>query len=384
LKIRIANIIGSLDMGGTEKQLFLLLKYMDRKRFSPFVVSLSEGGYWTDRIRRIGVEVIELENHKRYEVGRLFALARILHREKPDVIHCYQPPGNRYGWMAARLCGKQREVVISRRSFNGSGEKFDPYKKMVDRFIFKSAAAVVCNSEALMTDLVKEYGEEIRARVIPNGIEPTHLPNRAEVEMVKIDLGIPAGTKVIGTVGRLVPIKNHRFFLEIAREVLREFPETMFVIVGEGPLKRELCGYAKQIGISDRVLFTGQRGDVIKLLSTFELFLLTTNPPNGTGEGLPNVVMEAMMCGVPCVAFDAGGTKELYRDGEAGFLVNPKDPPTFVRRTLELLSNPVLRSELGLRGMSMAVERHSAFQMMKEHEKLYHSIFEERAITEKV
>jgi glycosyltransferase involved in cell wall biosynthesis len=281
--------------------------------------------------------------------------------------------------MAARLCGQQRKVVISRRSFNDGGEKLAPWKRILDQLIFRSATAVVCNSEALMADLVKQFGEEIRGVIIPNGIEPTHLPNRAEVGMIKIDLGIPAGTKVVGTVGRLVPIKNHRFFLDVAREVLREFPKTMFVIVGEGTLKRELFGYAKQMGISDRVLFTGQRGDVIKLLSTFDLFLLPTNPPNGTGEGLPNVVMEAMMCGVPCVAFDAGGTRELFRDGEAGFLVNPKDPRTFARRTLDLLSNPVLRSELGLKGMSLAVERQSPFQMMKKHEKLYHSILEEGA-----
>ena len=375
MQFRILYVIGSLDVGGTEKQLYLLLKHIDREKFSPFVVSLSEGGYWAERIREIGIELKEVQNKKRYEMRRLFALANIIRKESPAIIHCYQPPGNRYGWLAAKLLGRQRSTVVSRRSFNYGGENLDAFKKVADRIVYRGAGAVICNSEALLGDLMREYGNGIKAAIIRNGIEPIASPERPDIEATKIDLGIPAGTKVVGTVGRLVPVKNHTLFLDVAREVLKGVPDTMFLVVGDGPMESDLKDYAKQHSISDRILFTGFRSDVIRLLSAFDLFLLTSCSNNGKGEGFPNVVMEAMMCGVPCIVSDVGGTRELFKEGEAGYLVSPGDPETFVRRSVELLNHPERRREMGLRGASIVKERYLASQMARDFEKLYFSIF---------
>ena len=372
--MRILYVIGSLDAGGTEKQLYLLLKYMNRNRFSPLVVNLSEEGYWVDRIREMGIELKEIQNTKRYEFKRLLILTDLLRKENPDIIHCYQPAGNRYGWLAAKLLGREERTVVSRRSFNHGGEKLNPIKRLVDRKVYRRVAAVVCNSEALLLDLLNEYGSNVRAVVIRNGIESISMPNGKEVEATKSGLGIPAGVKVVGTVGRLVPVKNYNLFLDVAREVLRVVPNTIFVLVGDGPLEGHLRAYTKRIEISDRVIFTGFRADVMSLLPAFDLFLLTSYSDNGKGEGLPNVVMEAMMCGVPCVVSDAGGTRELFRDGEAGYLIRPQDVESFIRRTVELLHHSDLRQEMGLRGSSIVKNQYSAPRMARDFENLYLSV----------
>jgi glycosyltransferase involved in cell wall biosynthesis len=376
LQARILYVIGSLDVGGTEKQLYLLLKYIDRRKFSPFVVSLSEGGYWVDPIREMGIELKQLKNEKRYEMRRLFTLTNIIRKERPDIIHCYQPPGNRYGWLAGRLLGRQENTVVSRRSFNYGGESLDAFKKVADRFVYRGAGAVVCNSEALLGDLVGEYGSGIKTVVIPNGIEPITLPEKPDIEATKLHLGIPVGKKVVGTVGRLVPVKNHRLFLDVAREVLKAVPDAMFVVIGDGPMENDLRDCAKHHNISDRVLFTGFRSDVMTLVSAFDLFLLTSRSDNGKGEGFPNVVMEAMMCGVPCIVSDVGGTRELFKEDEAGYLVSPDDPETFVRRSVELLNCAERRHEMGLRGVSIVKERYLAPRMAIEFENLYVSILQ--------
>jgi glycosyltransferase involved in cell wall biosynthesis len=336
------------------------------------VVSLSPGGYWTRHISQLGIELITLERRRSYEVKRLWSLMSIILSRKPGIIHAYQPPGNTYASLAGLLTNRSK-IVVSRRSFDSETQS-NAIKKAVDRKIYRAADAVVCNSRSLYDNLKDRYGEQVKALVIYNGIDATESLHPRDTEEIKRELGLPVHADVVGTVGRLIPIKNHRLFLDIAADVVKKRPETHFVLVGDGPLEDQLQLYAKHLGIADRVIFAGQRDDVASLLTALDVFLFTSSNRESEGEGLPNAVMEAMLSEVPCVASSAGGTKELFRDGEAGYLVSPEEKEKYVQRTLTLLEDKSLRTKMGRTGRSIILERYSVQQMVKRFEDLYDSI----------
>jgi glycosyltransferase involved in cell wall biosynthesis len=371
--VRLLYVIGSLDIGGTEKQLYLLLKYLDRDRFEPSVVTLSPGGHWVKPIRELGVEVTELRRRRSLEIKRLATLARLVKDRRPDIIHGFQQPGNMYGMLVSLLTGRKARFVASRRSFHNLTlhPLFDP---LGDRLIFRVAALVICNSRFLTLDLTERYGKNIQGATVHNGVEWDPVEPPPNASQLKQELGIPVAAPVVGTVSRLVPFKNHRLFLDVAQAVLERCPSTVFVIVGGGPLESELRDYARELGIADRVVFSGKRADVPRLLSIFDLFLFTSRRSGGAGEGLSNAVIEAMLSGVPCIASNVSGAEELFSSGEAGFLVDPTDKATFIEKTLHLLAHPDEGEAMGRQGQRIIRDKLSAPQMARRHESLYDSV----------
>jgi len=368
-QIQILYVIASLDIGGTERQLYLLLKHLDRNRFAPHVVSLSPGGYWIQPIRDLGIELITLERRTNYELKRLISLTGMIRNRNPHIVHSYQPPANAYAGLAATMA-KHSKMIASRRSFDFETQS-NALKKIIDRTIYRNADAVVCNSSSLYENLKNRYGERINAVVIHNGIEMVDPPRFERASEVKNMLGVPLEAPVVGTVGRLIPIKNHRLFLDIASGVFKKRPDVYFVLVGDGPLENELRTYAETLGIADRVVFTGQRDDVPLLLNAFDIFLFTSSNHYSEGEGLPNAVMEAMVSGLPCVASRAGGTQELFQDGEAGYLVEPEAREAYLGRTLTLLEDKILRRSMGQMGRTIIQKRYSVSAMVSQFEDLY-------------
>lgn len=375
---KIAYVIDSLDIGGTEKQFYLLLKYLNRHRFSPYVISLSPGGYWVEPIRQLGIELVELRRKRSYEFRRLYLLASLIKRYNPHIIHTFQSPANTYGVLSSFLNGRKK-IIVSRRSIDPI-ETNSLIKKTLNHIVYRAADVVVCNAKALYEDLRARYDTKIRAVVIPNGIEPLQSFQPKNMKILKRDLGLPSSTRVLGTVGRLVPKKNHRLFLDIASEVLKRHPSTYFLVVGGGPMEMELRVYAQQLGIADRVIFTGPRDDIIQLLGIFDIFLFTSYHES-EGEGLPNAVMEAMVSGLPCVASRSSGADELFCDGEAGYLIGETgyltDPGTkekFIEKVLTLLEDEDLRKRMGQRGRAISKEKFSARRMVQQFEDLYASL----------
>ena len=372
--VGVLYVIGSLDLGGTEKQLYLLLKHLDRQRFRPCVVSLSEGGYWEDRIAGLDVELFSLKRSGSYEVRRLLALVHLMNQQNPHIVHGYQPPGNAYAGMATMLT-RRFKMVSSCRSFDHEVLEKPLMGKVYEQLTYVHADAVVCNSQALSSQLESRYDGKVKAVVIPNGIENPSSPTvSGREDRLRESLGIPADAMVIGTVGRLVPIKNHRLFLDIAHLVKRHCPRSHFVIVGDGPLENELKTHADSLGIAGSIHFTGRREDVIEVMKAFDIFLFTSGNGDGVGEGSPNVVIEALLNGLPCVASNAGGTAELFADATAGYLVPPHDEDAYLNRTLSLIENKALRAELGECGRRLVLERFSTHAMAARFQELYESL----------
>lgn len=232
------------------------------------------------------------------------AIEDVLRKRKPDMLYMNnQPSSNLEGILAAEragiLCVQHSRVDVRLNRYEAGA---------VNRAVRK----VICVSKGVMDGLVNSGVEPSLCSVVYNGIDPGLKPKRA-AEEVRSELGISPGTPVIGTVGSLIKRKRTGLLIDSLKSLEGGFAA---VIVGEGPEMESLRQKAKENGIADKVRFTGFSADALSYINAFDIFVLPSMK-----EGLPRVVLEAMLMGKPAVAFDVTGPSELIVDGVTGLLV---------------------------------------------------------------
>lgn len=314
-------MIGQLTVGGAEGQLMQVVRGL-AGRFEPIVFSLSEGpGALRDELVASGAAVYTIGGRG---IGRARGLAVALNEHRVDLAHSWLFIANAYVG-AARLLGSRARIVTSARNCKVQGRG----SQVANAFAFRASGAIVVNSQEVDAYIRRHYwAPGDRIRLVSNGIDVDRFHPRSRAE--------EAGTAgPIVSIGRLVAQKNHALFLSAAAALLREFPEQRFVIVGDGPLRGELEAETRRLGIADRVTFAGERRDVERILRDASLFWLTSR-----WEGMPNVVLEALASGVPVIATDVGGTRQLIGDEVGGFVVPEGDAGAVVAHSRELLSDP--------------------------------------------
>ncbi len=361
--IKICYVIGQLGRGGAERQLYELVKGLNREKFCPVVISLSSGGFWAGELRKLNIQVIELQRRKNREFTRLFRLVRLFRTIKPDMVHTYLFSANSYGRIAAVIAGVP-VIVASERSLPETGKDKTGYQIFLDKLLVFFSHGIICNSLKASDTLVKKYSFDAKkVFTVHNGI------NMADfLRTPGIDSQGKMARKVVGTVGRLHSSKNYTLFLDMARIVLEDFESRSlkFVIIGDGELRDELERYSQQLGIADNVIFAGERDDVFPMLQAMDVFVLTS-----LYEGLSNAIMEAMLAGLPVVATDVGGNSELIADGENGFLCSSNDASSLAERVTALLNNERVAVEMGELGRKRVTEEFKAERMVRETEEVY-------------
>jgi glycosyltransferase involved in cell wall biosynthesis len=231
----------------------------------------------------------------------------------------------------------------------------------LNRRAFAASDAIVANSLQVAEYIERKYGApHDRIRVIYNGIDSERFrPGERN------GAGHPGP---IVAIGRLVEQKNHALFLQAAARLAQDVKTARFVIVGDGPLRPALEMQARNLGIADRVTFTGERRDVEAVLRSASLLWLTSR-----WEGMPNVVLEAMASGVPAIATAVGGTRELIRSGVDGFVVPEGDIESLVARSCDLLQDDARRRQFAVAARVRA-EEFSSVRMVAAMSQLYEEV----------
>ncbi len=368
---KVLYVIGQLGIGGAEKQLFYLVRGLNRQRYKPAVVSLSRGGYWADAIRSEGVEVTELERKKNVESARLMKLLRVMIRFRPAIVHTYLSSANSYGRIAAALARIPIKIT-SERTFVLPESRF---VRFMDSELSRFTDAIICNTRANLHYLGMNHRLHSDLLTIYNGIEAL-APNGADRERLRAEFGVGRDELVVGTIGNLTPPKNHHFLLRVASNLLRRSDlkdRLRFIIIGGGILEKELRGLADSLDIASRVVFAGQRQEALGYLRAFDVFIMTSHY-----EGLSNAIMEGMLCELPCVVTDVGGNSELVTEGETGFVVPPGDQERFAARIAALLDDPLLRRAMGTRGAKRILNEFPLERMVGETEGKYEELLERK------
>jgi glycosyltransferase involved in cell wall biosynthesis len=360
--VRIGYVIGQLSRGGAECQLYELIRGVDQRRFRCFVYCLSDRTRpYGDLIGARGVTVRVIPQRRRLDLRRLFTLAAFLRRDRIDVVHSFLFHANGYAWPAQRLAGV-RSLITSARNCHPAGR----FRDWVNKQAFRDSAAILCNAEASRDFVLAHYAAPAKkCSVIHNGVDLARFRP------------VPGGPRPPGagspghvlTVARMVPQKDLELFLEAAALVVRTRPAARFSIIGDGPGRPELERSAGRLGLGATVSFLGERADVPDLLATADVFWLTS-----AWEGFPNVLLEALACGVPVVARDVGGAREIVRDGWNGYLIGGRHAEQFAARALELLTHPARARAMGLTGRQRIEQTFSVSTMVRATERLYETV----------
>ncbi len=361
---RIVQIIATLDRGGAEKQLAMLAAGLPRDEFDVHVVALTRGGPLAADLERAGVPLTVIGKQLKFDPPAWWRLRGHIARLRADLVQTWMFTANAYGRTAASSACV-RTLVASERCV-------DPWKSWhqlaLDRYLARRTAAIIVNSRGV-EEFYTEHGlPAAKMRVIYNGIGPAPASSTTR-EALLAELQLPAGARIIGAVGRLWPQKRLKDLIW-ATDLLRVIREDAhLLVIGDGPQRQALERYARLCHIADRVHFLGERGDVPRLMPHFDLLWLASGY-----EGLPNVVMEAMACGVPVVASDIWGNRELVVHEQTGFLVRLGDRAGLARFANKILDDPALAQRLGAAGRERIAAEFTVAAMVERHAALYREL----------
>jgi glycosyltransferase involved in cell wall biosynthesis len=362
--LRVALVIGQLHAGGSERQLAELALGMRGGSCAPFVYCLSEDTEpFGPLLQKAGVPLRVLKRRHSFEPLRVIALARFLREDRIDVVLSFAQPENLYSYLALLLY-RRAYFLASCRS---SDQPESSLHNRVNGFVYRRSGRMVVNSRFGAESAIRNYHVSAdRIEVIPNGIDPARFEYADGQEEARRGLGLPAAAPVAGLAGRLNAEKRVDLFLEAARRVAPKLPECRFLVVGPGQLMDRMKKLATEMGLDSKVLFTGERNDMGRVLSAMDLLVLSSD-----FEGLPNVVMEAMAAGRPVVATDLGGCRELIAEGSTGFLVPLGDPQALAEKMTQVLSLPDRGRSLGAAGSDRIRSEFSIAAMVRRYEELF-------------
>jgi len=384
---KVAHFISSLEMGGVQRQFYTFLAgTRSRLPCDTVFVFQPVGNRFEKGFLDMGISIVRVL--KRVEDSDLTGTERFFWRHFPltlstlrlrsllkglegvTLVHNWEFTANVIGSVAAGLAGvpgvvsSVRNMRLWKETWHGKG-----WGRTADRWTAGLNDCIVVNAEAVKEDYrswARVPGS--RMRVIHNGLDPESLPepDPGEVARIREGLGWKAETTVIGWAGRLVPQKDPELFLEVAGVLAGKYPETRFLVLGDGPLMPRLLALREQRGLDDVVRFHGARLDARRWMNAFDLLLLTS-----LFEGMPNVLIEAQMMGIPCVTTDAGGAAEVVLNGRTGVVAPVKDAGALVEGCCRILEDPRLRERFVEAGRQRARERFHAGRMLEETLRMY-------------
>lgn len=358
---RVAFVIPTMVRGGAEKQLCLLAKNLPRDEFDVHVFLLTHDGPLSDELRQAEIPVHLIGKRWKADPTALFRLRRELAKLQPDIVHTWLFAANSFGRQAALMAGVKR-IMASERSV-------DPWKTMlhglVDRYLARHTHCITTNSSGVRDFYAQRGIPADLFRIIPNAIQPRHTSPVPRDEICR-RLEVPPDRKLILAVGRLWPQKRYRDLIWAGELLGTLRNDTTLVIVGDGPQAGELLRHRDAVSKPDYVRFAGARSDVPELLQAADVFWIASEY-----EGQSNAVIEAMQAGVPVVASDIPGNRDLVLPGETGKLVAVGDTADFARQTNTLLEAPELAATLGEAARKRIDSTFTVDAMLQAHAALY-------------
>ncbi len=269
-----------------------------------------------------------------------------MQKEKPDIIYSFLVEPNIIAVILKPLFSKTK-IAWGIRASNMDLARYDWFVRLTFRLqcIFsRFADLIIANSKAGAGYHIAQGFPKGKIRVIPNGIDTERFsPNLEARKRIRAEWGINENERLIGLIGRLDPMKDHATFLRAASLLQKERDDVRFVCVGRDPAdyKQELHRMGKELGLTEQLIWIGERIDMFAVYNALDILCLSSY-----GEGLPNVVIEAMSCGVPAVVTDVGDSADIV--GDTGIVVPPKEPEALangLKLMLERLRDESLLSE---------------------------------------
>lgn len=344
-------VVPDLTVGGAERHVVTLMPAMDPTRFAPSVLCINQEGPLYPEVVAAGVPARALGHAKGDVTGLVRGFGQLvahLRRERPDVVVMRGSNAETLGRVAAVLAGVPRTVVWVHNC--GTAQPRPRARRLADRLLGPVTSAYYGLARGQLPYLTDELGyDAAKIRLVHNGVDPAqypYVPVEERKAALAAELGIAPGEPVAGIVAAVRPEKDHETFLRAAALVVEKVPDARFLVVGRGRYDADLERVqqrARELGVADRVIFTGRRSDVADLVSLMDVFCLTSS----TVECFPISLLEAMATGRAAVCTAVGGVPDMIDDGVTGYVTPARDPEAFAGRLAELLADPAKAEKMG-------------------------------------
>lgn len=359
--IKVIHVITDMKIGGAGRWLLNFLKNYDRSQLD-MIVAIPQGSMLREEIAALNIKTIEIPGigDKSLDWGSVSAFRKLFNTEKPQIVHTHASLSAR---IAAMLAGV-KAIVHTKHCLD---QLKTGLKKTVAAGINNQLSSkIIAVSQAVGKNLLDAGIEQGKIKVIYGGIEEIKRLPKEEVDQIRSAYGIEEKDVVFGMVARLAAVKGHKYLIQAAEQVLKQRDNIKFLLAGTGPLEEQLKKMVSDMGIQDKVIFTGFIKDIERIYNIIDVNVITS-----TSEALCLSLVEGMSLSKPMIGTDVGGVPELVISGETGLLVPAEQAKALEEAILKLADDSSLRDVMGRNAREMMQEKYSASAMAAEISRLY-------------
>ncbi len=319
--MKILHINAGEVWSGIEQRILFIARYLKNKNIYCAIAISPASPLWR-KAKKYGIPLFPLPIKKKKDFASIRELRRIIKKEKINIVHAHRSTDHWIGVLSARFTNLNFNLIRTRHNFTPIPKNFFNhllYLRWTDHIIG-------------VAEKIRENLEEIKippekVTIIHSAVDLERFSRKRKLKKIK-------GKLLIGMIGRIRKHKDYPTFLNFCKLFLEDFPEANFFIAGDGPLEKEMKRKAESLGIKDNVHFLGEREDIPEIISSLDIFVLTSKI-----EGSPAVIKEAMLSEIPVIATKVGGVPEIIEDGKEGLLVEPENPLEIKKAAIYLLTH---------------------------------------------
>jgi glycosyltransferase involved in cell wall biosynthesis len=374
MKVKILFVIDGMEFGGGERVFTQIINGLPLDQYESFLASGPQDSFY-QAISQTPVQRYPVDFSNRFNPAIMFRLIKIIKDHKIDIVHGQGARAEFFARLASGLFCRSR--FVSTIAMPVEGYDVGPMKMLLyrafDRFSERFVDRFLVVSSVLEQAMIQGHGIP-REKVVKiyNGIETDYYKPHDQEEgrrRVRQEYSVNDSEILIGSLGRLVWQKGFEYFIHAMPILIRDLPEAKFLIVGEGPLRQELEGQTRSLGIQDRLVFTGHRNDIRDMMAAMDIIVIPS-----LLEGFPMITLEAMAMEKPIVTTSIDGIMEQIGDGREGLLIAPKSPPALAQAVKRLVDNPDYARSLGINARAKVVRDFSVHKMIAETIKVYETL----------
>ena len=353
------HIDAGKEWRGGQRQAFFLARALKRQGYPFFFVVQPKSPLYF-KAREAGLPVYPLRVRSEFDFLAVIRLAWAMKRKHCLLAHFHDAHSTAVGSVAASLAKVPIRIISRRVDFPLKQNYFSRHK------YGKNIDAIIAISEGVKEVLIKGGIQEEAIKVIPSGIDFSPYEEASSSDYLRQEFSFAPDDYLVGIVAHLAEHKGHKYLIQATKKLKEHTDKIKVIIVGGGPLKFELDEQAKQLKVKDIVYFLGFREDIPRILSSLDLFVLSSYL-----EGLGSSLLDAMACRLPVVATRTGGIPEVVAHGKTGLLVPPRSPSALAKAILKLYEDRDLASRLGQKGYEVVRQKFSAEAMAEKIINLY-------------
>lgn len=364
--MRVLQIISSSGIYGAEKMLMGLVRSLAELEcqtvFGVFDNRHVEARPIFDSLTAEGLTLEPITCSGKIDFSTVHKIRECIQKYDIDIVHTHGYKADIYGFAAAL---KRHTPIVATSHYWTRRTPALRFYAHCDQIILRNFDMVVAVSQDIASEIVASGTRAERVLTIDNGIDlrPFHAPTPSLVSYRK------GQGPIVGTVGRLVEQKGFDYLLHAIPAILSQYPDATFLIVGEGNEHGRLEALARELNITENVVFVGQRSDMPNVYASFDVFVLPS-----IDEGMPIALLEALATARPVVATRVGAVPKLVFDGQTGLLVEARDIPALQGALLRLLGDTEKSKALGANGRQLVEQNYSAHVMAERYLKLYQRV----------